>query len=378
MRVLINMTSAQPGTSGEVFTVEWLRAARELPSKHTFVAAFSANNQALAERLPPGVHTEVLSLPTSPALRTVAVQGQLRELIARLKVDVLLNRGNFYNRRPGCRQICMVENANAVSHPAIGWPASARVKHVLLAWLTRQALRHADHVVFPSENAAAGFLARQPTIVPWTAVPHGVAPGDTSLTRPTDAPERFVLAVTSMYPHKNLPRTVKGFFRLVTEHGYTGSLVMVGYGIADATLETLRALAPTPALAARLLVHAPMKPSALAPWYRAADLHVIPSLEETFGLPALEAMRYGCPCVVSDLDGKDPALPFFSPFREVCGDAAEYCDPFSDASIGDAMAAALRPARAAELREAGPVQAARFTWARTARSMEAILDAQSA
>lgn len=374
MRVLLNLTASQPGTSGEVFAVEWMHAAAQLPSRHTFVAALTQANHMLAGRFPPSVQTVVLPLQASGALRTVALQRVLPQVIRDQRIDVLLNRGNFYNRRPGCRQICLVENANAMSHPAIAWPMSARVKHLLLAFMTRQALRHADHLVFPSENAAAGFLARQPTTVPWSAVPHGVAPGDTSITRPADAPDRFILAVTSMYPHKNLPRTVQAFFRLVTKHRYEGSLVIVGYGITNDTLATLRALAPTPALAARLLVHAPMKPSLLAPWYRAADLHVIASLEETFGLPALEAMRHGCPCVVSDLEGRDPVLPFFSPFRELCAEAAEYCDPFSDASICEAMVRALAPDRARHLRAAGPAQAATFTWLRTALAMEEILD----
>ena len=126
MRVLLNLTASQPGTSGEVFAVEWMHAAAQLPSRHTFVAALTQANHMLAGRFPPSVQTVVLPLQASGALRTVALQRVLPQVIRDQGIDVLLNRGNFYNRRPGCRQICLVENANAMSHPAIAWPMSAR------------------------------------------------------------------------------------------------------------------------------------------------------------------------------------------------------------------------------------------------------------
>ena len=39
-----------------------------------------------------------------------------------------------------------------------------------------------------------------------------------------------------------------------------------------------------------------------APFYQAADLLVYPSLNETFGLPILEAMACACPVVTSDVE----------------------------------------------------------------------------
>ncbi len=51
-------------------------------------------------------------------------------------------------------------------------------------------------------------------------------------------------------------------------------------------------------------------------------------MDEGFGLPPLEALSFGCPVLVSDIDV----------FRELLGDHATYCDP---RDIGDATSAIL-------------------------------------
>lgn len=58
-----------------------------------------------------------------------------------------------------------------------------------------------------------------------------------------------------------------------------------------------------------------------------ASIYVHPALYEPFGLAPLEAALSGCALVLSDI----PTL------REVWGDAAVWCDPFSERSIADAV-----------------------------------------
>ena len=57
--------------------------------------------------------------------------------------------------------------------------------------------------------------------------------------------------------------------------------------------------------------------------YRECDFFVYPSLNEGFGMPPLEAMKYGKTCVVSAVC----SLP------EVCGDAVYYCNPYDVCEI---------------------------------------------
>ena len=77
-------------------------------------------------------------------------------------------------------------------------------------------------------------------------------------------------------------------------------------------------------------------------FYQAADVFVYPSLNETFGLPILEAMACGCPVVTSDTS----AMP------ETAGGAAVLADPKDPASIAQAIVEAVGPGRD-RLRDAG-------------------------
>ena len=77
-------------------------------------------------------------------------------------------------------------------------------------------------------------------------------------------------------------------------------------------------------------------------FYQAAESFVYPSLNETFGLPILEAMACGCPVVTSDIS----AMP------ETAGGAAVLSDPKDPASIARAIVEAVGPGRD-RLRDAG-------------------------
>ena len=89
-------------------------------------------------------------------------------------------------------------------------------------------------------------------------------------------------------------------------------------------------------------------------FYRAAEVFVYPSLNETFGLPILEAMACGCPVVTSEVS----AMP------EIAGGAAILSDPSNPASIARAIAEAA--AGRDRLRDAGLRRAGEFTWGSTA------------
>jgi alpha-1,3-rhamnosyl/mannosyltransferase len=90
--------------------------------------------------------------------------------------------------------------------------------------------------------------------------------------------------------------------------------------------------------------------------YRGASVFVYPSLFEGFGMPVLEAMACGVPCVVSS----HPSLD------EACGDAAVRADPRDPEALGAAIDRALAERDA--LVERGLAHARAFTWVANGRA----------
>ncbi|WP_424812554.1 glycosyltransferase [Roseococcus sp. YIM B11640] len=87
--------------------------------------------------------------------------------------------------------------------------------------------------------------------------------------------------------------------------------------------------------------------------YEATALFVMPSLAEGFGLPILEAMACGAPCIASDTS----AMP------EVVGRADALFDPRDDAALAALMTRLLEaPELRADLAAYGPRRAREFSW----------------
>jgi glycosyltransferase involved in cell wall biosynthesis len=133
-------------------------------------------------------------------------------------------------------------------------------------------------------------------------------------------------------------------------------LVVIGEHDRQRTIDD-EALRSAAHLGDRVKIQGIVDDATLKQYVACAAALVFPSLYEGFGLPPLEAMAAGCPCIVSTA----ASLP------EVCGDAVLYCDPRDPGSIAQQIMRLVRePALSAQLREAGRARAAEFTWERAA------------
>jgi glycosyltransferase involved in cell wall biosynthesis len=72
-------------------------------------------------------------------------------------------------------------------------------------------------------------------------------------------------------------------------------------------------------------------------------------------------MGLGTPIAAAEVSGRDLET-YFIPFREICGDAAEYFSPFDPDGCAEAMARTLDPDRRAALIAAGHARATHYSW----------------
>jgi glycosyltransferase involved in cell wall biosynthesis len=175
-------------------------------------------------------------------------------------------------------------------------------------------------------------------------------PSHSAATRAVAGPNTVVL-VGSAAPHKNI-----GLILAMADR-----LEQAGLDVAVTGLHDSRVLkgyqGRQPSLAGPVTWLGRVSDNELAALLRDSLCLAFPSLEEGFGLPALEAMTLGCPVVVSNR----ASLP------ELCGDAALYASPYDGEAWLDAFVSlrnnvALREQLAAR----GRSRAQLYRWARTA------------
>jgi glycosyltransferase involved in cell wall biosynthesis len=195
----------------------------------------------------------------------------------------------------------------------------------------------------------------------YEAVDHDLfKPGDADLARGHVASygvtKPFVLFVSSLWPYKNCDGLLRAWALARGELGER-QLAIVGAGRDEKYAASLRSLAAELGISDDVVFVGGVPLAETVAFYRAAEVFVYPSLNETFGLPILEAMACGCPVVTSDTS----AMP------ETAGGAAVLSDPREPKSIARAIVEAAGPGRD-RLRDMGLRRASQFTWGATAAS----------
>jgi glycosyltransferase involved in cell wall biosynthesis len=193
----------------------------------------------------------------------------------------------------------------------------------------------------------------------YEAVDHDLfKPGDAGTARAQVATygvtKPFVLFVSSLWQYKNCDGLLRAW-ALARDELPGRQLAIVGAGRDKAYVAGLHALAAELGIADDVVFVGGIPLEHTVSFYRAADVFVYPSFNETFGLPLLEAMACGCPVVTSDVS----CMP------EIAGGAAILSDPADPSSIAKAIIEAVQPGRD-RMRDDGIRRAGEFTWASTA------------
>lgn len=236
-----------------------------------------------------------------------------------------------------------------------GWP----VYRALCRRMTR-----ADEVVGVSAVVAEDFAAHHaPGRAKVSAVHNGIdlsrfeaRAGEADAARLADLrlPARYLIHAGVMTHRKNPEGIFGAMGRLRAEGLDPPPLVSAGaYGAVPGALGAIRAIAAENGVADRLIVlEKGASPDQMASLYRCAVGLVFPSHTEGFGLPAVEALACGTPCVVSNRS----ALP------EVTGTLGILVDPADPADIACGIRRLIEDdGHRARVAAEGPVWAQRFS-----------------
>jgi glycosyltransferase involved in cell wall biosynthesis len=224
----------------------------------------------------------------------------------------------------------------------------------------RKFLEAADHVICISQSTLNDVQRIWPDLqAPMSVVYLGANPAFNPNAAPDPSlPPRYVLHVGNRSDYKDAWTLTQAFTRIAGDY-------------PDVTLLYVGGGAPTPAERKQwaslgggdrinwLSATEEQLPSI----YAQAELCVVPSRYEGFGLPTLEGLASGTPQILADTS----SLP------EVGGLAARYFTPGNSAQLAEHMDAVLSdPQERTRLCELGLTQAAQFSWQKTARETAAI------
>ena len=184
------------------------------------------------------------------------------------------------------------------------------------------------------------------------------APAWVTLGRTPNIPnEGYALFLGTLEPRKNIGTLLNAWQQLV-ERGMKGRLVIAGRAPAEAR-EWLDRIATAP-LAGSVTHVGYVAAADREQLYAGARALVLPSLDEGFGLTALEAMSAGVPLVASNRG----SLP------EVTGGAGILVDPLDVRALGAAIEHVMTDdGFATATAEAGLARARQFTWDRSAATL---------
>jgi glycosyltransferase involved in cell wall biosynthesis len=363
MRIGVNALYLIPGGVGgtETYLRGLLVGLAEIDSRNRYFVF--TNRETGIELTPPAGNFETVPQPVRAALRPARIlweQTALPLAAARLRLDVILNPGFTAPLAAGCPQVTVFHDLQHKRHAEYFRWFDLPFWEFFLFWSA-----HISKLILADSEATAQDLFRYYRLPPAKVrvVPLGVDQAFFEVAG-RRSPERFLLAASTLHPHKNLDGLLRAFaefrrarpeFRLVVcgLHGFvTGPLLALRDSLG------LRDVVDFPGWIPREELHER---------FARAWAFLCPSLFEGFGLPLVEALAAGLPTACSDIE----------PLRGMAGEAALLFDPRDPSAMAAAM---LRissdEALRARLARAGPLRAAGFSWRGTAeKTLQALVDA---
>lgn len=248
----------------------------------------------------------------------------------------------------------------------------SRLHRLAYRWVLRHALRASRRIIAVSEHTRRALISWLPAAAgKITVIYPGLSPS--FLTPPgrgmlrhhvvRAGVNRSYLFYTGVWrEHKNLVGLLSAFRQLRQDYRHDLQLVLGG----ERRNADPRISARLDEFPAGLVVTPGFIPQAeLTAFYRWAELTVIPSFREGFGLVAIESLACGTPVVAS----RGTAVP------EILGPAGLYFDPHQPVEMARVIHQALQPDTRSRLIAAAAEVLTRYRWERAAQQTLTVYEA---
>ncbi len=291
-------------------------------------------------------------------------QLRLSVELYRHPIDVMWFPGSTLPRILPKKSVVTVHDIGFHQFPEL-YPARQRAIHERAM---KEVRSRATRIITVSEHSAKAMVSAygiDPARIAITpcGIDHEVYHPHTDVAAVDDCLRRHQLAapyfvyVGRMEKKKNVTTLIKAFTEFKTRRGVGDPyrLVLIGsqgFGFEEAQ----RAIDQSPVRSdIQQLGYVPEQD--LPVILQTAEALIQPSWIEGFGIPPVQAMACGCP-VISSTGGSLP---------EICGDAALFFDPSESQELVQQLSRLVDDSSLRQrMRDAGLVQAAKYTWRRTA------------
>lgn len=374
-RILVNALSMGIG-GGRIYLYNLLKACLEIPQKHDYYVLLPASGIGQFSRLVPKltILADSFRAPVARWRRVVWEQLALPFIIRRYGIDVLLSVGSvdgfIVSSIARVPSVVVVQVNQPWMVPEL-LPSKLRVAYMLLG--VNLSKRTATHFIAVSETAKRE-LCQVFNIEPAriSVIYHGGASKNFSPQAKTsqemlhryNITKPYILSVSSIFRFKNYHRLVEAYAIVRRELPRAPRLLIAGLVQEESYFAEIEHLIASLGLCDSVRFLGRVAYDDLPALYANAELYVFPSLCETFGLTQLEAMACGVPVITSNV----------SVMPEICGDAAEYFDPYVPDDIAKTILRVIvDEERKRELVAKGFQRAQAFSWEKTAKQTAELL-----
>lgn len=216
------------------------------------------------------------------------------------------------------------------------WKPYFRFKKFIYKWVFRWAVFRSCKVIVPTKEVFNDFKSVYKNIPEekFVIATEGIDPDLMNVKEidPKTILEKYgiqkpyLLYLSSMYEHKNVPRLLEAFKLLIEKYRFDGQLVLVGKKdkFSQRIFERVREMKmEDKILMPGISDFVPDEDTVVL--RKEASVYVFTALKEGFSLTPLEAQYYGLPCVISDIPCH----------KEVYGDSVLYFDPYNVSDIAE-------------------------------------------